>query len=49
MVEARFDVGGQSRFFLSVLPWSLLRSFVPPLCDSVLVVVLTSLDAGKLF
>ena len=32
-----------------VLPRSLLRCFVPPLYDSVLVVGLISLDAGKLF
>ena len=32
-----------------VLPRSLLRYFVPPLYDSVLVVGLISLDAGKLF
>ena len=49
VLGARFDMREQSRFFSSVLLWPLLRCFVPPLSDSVLVVGFIFLDAGKLF
>ena len=49
VLGARFDVREQSRFFPNVLPCPLLRCFVSPLYDSVLVVGLIFLDAGKLF